>query len=57
MWPEDGVEVPLGVDGGPSARPAGRPTLAALNGEIVEVTVGKRKIKISREGAVTSAPR
>ncbi len=57
MWPEDGVEVPLGVDGGPSARPAGRPTIAVLNGEIVEVTVGKRKIKISREGAVTSAPR
>jgi hypothetical protein len=57
MWPGEGVEVPLPADAGSSARPAGRPTLAVLNGDIVEVTVGKRKIKISREGAVTSAPR
>jgi hypothetical protein len=31
--------------------------ITVLNGDIVEVTVGKRRIKISREGAVTSAPR
>jgi hypothetical protein len=57
MWSGEGVEVRWSADGGPNARPAGRPTIAVLNGEVVEVTVGKRKIKISREGAVTSAPR
>jgi hypothetical protein len=58
MWPGEGVEVPWAADAGPSARPAGRPTITVLNGEVVEVTVGKRKIiKVSREGAVTPAPR
>jgi hypothetical protein len=57
MWPGEGVQVPWSADAGPSARPAGRPTITVLNGEVVEVTVGKRQIKISREGAVTSAPR
>lgn len=57
MWPGEGVEVSWSADGSPGARPLGRPSIAVLNGEVVEVTVGKRKTKISREGAVTSAPR
>lgn len=57
LWTEKGVEIPWAADAGPDARPVGRPTIAVLKGDVVEVTVGKRKVKVSREGAVTPAAR
>jgi hypothetical protein len=57
VWPGEGVTVPLPSDADPRGRVAARPVINVLKGEVVEVTVGKRKIKISREGAVTPAPR
>jgi hypothetical protein len=49
MWPGEGIEITLA----PGAVPSVRPRIAVLGGEIVELTAGSRKVKISREGAVS----